>query len=78
MARWNKGSFKVLNTSLDPQDVDQRYLEVMQDVHIDKTGKFEIIDKKLSIDPATGDTVVALEYIERQPLEGPQDDDDLM
>jgi hypothetical protein len=62
--------FMVASEVLSAEDGHPIYSEVMQDICVDKTGRFEMLSTKTSIDPQTGAVLVTFEYLDH----GPQDD----
>lgn len=54
--------YRVITTSLDRPGED--YLEVMQDLYVEKSGRFELIDKKLTTDPMNGGVIATIEVVE--------------
>ena len=59
-----KKVYRVITTSLDRPGED--YLEVMQDLYVEKTGRFELIDKKLTTDPLNGGVIATIEVVETE------------
>ena len=59
-----RGTFKVLTTPLGGNSMDPDYVTVMQDVFVDKSGRYKIIEEKSSIDPQTADVIATVKYVE--------------
>jgi hypothetical protein len=67
--------FKVIQGNLSQPGGHDDYAMVMQDIYVDKTGRYELVgEARTSVDPTCGDMMIIIEVLDhgQQPARPPK------